>query len=93
MADLPKIDTNIHARITRLDAKLDRVLEATEGSQYSPLGSSPPARGTPQHRSFRHDECRFIPARAGNTYRSQGRRNRSAVHPRPRGEHLLCSSN
>ena len=30
-------DMDLHTRITRLDAKLDRVLDATEGSQYSPL--------------------------------------------------------
>ena len=37
MADLPKLDTNIHARIEALDAKLDRCLDAVESSQWTPI--------------------------------------------------------
>ena len=61
-------------------------ITATDGSD-SLNGSSPPARGT-QSASL---DCvvagRFIPARAGNTFRCRRRRARRPVHPRPRGEH------
>ena len=51
------------------------------------LGSSPLARGTLVHREHAREAGRFIPARAGNTARSNRRRPRRSVHPRSRGEH------
>ena len=50
-------------------------------------GSSPRMRGT--HRGHDPDagQPRFIPAHAGNTCRSSGRRPTCAVHPRACGEH------
>ena len=51
-------------------------------------GSSPHARGTRLGIERRHISRRFIPARAGNTRRSQRKRTKPAVHPRTRGEHL-----
>ena len=50
-------------------------------------GSSPLARGTHPAGGGRAARARFIPARAGNTLRGWIERDRSAVHPRSRGEH------
>ena len=46
------------------------------------IGSSPPARGTPYETDTRPDLFRFIPARAGNTFRSVAATRLSAGHPR-----------
>ena len=52
------------------------------------LGSSPLARGT-QPRPLQHgSRPRLIPARAGNTWRTNYERNRDSAHPRSRGEHI-----
>ena len=53
-------------------------------------GSSPPTRGTRQHRAVCHTPPRFIPAHAGNTQPAFSCKRLAPVHPRPRGEHL-CS--
>ena len=50
-------------------------------------GSSPLARGTRLLPPADRRAPRFIPARAGNTRRTTGRRTYTAVHPRSRGEH------
>ena len=50
-------------------------------------GSSPLARGTRGDRRGHRPQRRFIPARAGNTWRGTARRIPRAVHPRSRGEH------
>ena len=55
-------------------------------------GSSPRGRGTPGCQSHTAGVSRFIPARAGNTYRARaGARSRS-VHPRAGGEHSALGS-
>ena len=51
------------------------------------IGSSPPARGTPQRTGTDALLDRFIPARAGNTAARPRPAADSPVHPRPRGEH------
>ena len=51
-------------------------------------GSSPLARGTRCERRHGHSGPRFIPAGAGNTFRSIQRPPQHAVHPRWRGEHF-----
>ena len=51
------------------------------------LGSSPRARGTRPGRRVRQQECRFIPACAGNTLRVRCAVPLLSVHPRVRGEH------
>ena len=56
------------------------------------IGSSPLARGTPEHHHRRHVGDRFIPARAGNTSGSSASSWRLAVHPRSRGEHMIATA-
>ena len=51
-------------------------------------GSSPLARGTPDHHVCPALRRRFIPARAGNTSTSQSTVKSISVHPRSRGEHV-----
>ncbi len=51
-------------------------------------GLSPLARGTRRQRIVRLPLHRFIPAGAGNTYRSNGRNTEFSVYPRWRGEHF-----
>ncbi len=50
-------------------------------------GSSPRERGTPQPDRRVSSRSRFIPARAGNTFRPRLRAGPIAVHPRASGEH------
>ena len=57
------------------------------GEDVAKRGSSPLARGTPPPCRPTRPIERFIPARAGNTLRFEGRQDRAAVHPRSRGEH------
>ena len=52
-------------------------------------GSSPLARGTRGPGPGRGHERRFIPARAGNTWRSPSGYVLTPVHPRSRGEHAV----
>ena len=54
-------------------------------------GSSPRARGTQKLCSTSGQNCRFIPAGAGNTWDHTSRMTRGTVHPRGRGEHLSYS--
>ena len=68
------------------------------GEHWTPLaltvlypGSSPPARGTHHTDAQLQRGPRFIPARAGNTAASPHIVGSTAVHPRPRGEHLQNS--
>ena len=55
-------------------------------------GSSPRGRGT--HGVALDDPSleRFIPARAGNTAASRSRPDRSSVHPRAGGEHMMSAA-
>ena len=55
----------------------------------SSSGSSPLARGTLDVADHPPPEIGFIPARAGNTWRSLPRTSRCTVHPRSRGEHIM----
>ncbi len=52
-------------------------------------GLSPLARGTRSQLSYWVASLRFIPARAGNTFRSTGKKLAIAVYPRSRGEHCV----
>ena len=52
-------------------------------------GSSPRVRGTQQRCRLRQSCCRFIPACAGNTQKSQLAQAKMAVHPRVCGEHFV----
>ena len=54
------------------------------------FGSSPLARGTLSGCSRRCLAARFIPAGAGNTVMASTASSSTPVHPRWRGEHLLC---
>ena len=54
---------------------------------FSPIGSSPQARGTPANNILVQPIDRFIPAGAGNTAPTVRTRQCGAVHPRRRGEH------
>ena len=58
-----------------------------QASDPTPTGSSPPVRGTHRRVRLVLRGPRFIPARAGNTYRPDHGANPPAVHPRPCGEH------
>ncbi len=60
---------------------------AVEAGQRDVAGSSPLARGTQAAPAARLLRVRFIPAGAGNTYRSMVCRLGGPVHPRWRGEH------
>ncbi len=55
-------------------------------------GSSPLARGTQAIKLPVSDAERFIPAGAGNTRRLKYDQVSSPVHPRWRGEHVICIS-
>ena len=50
-------------------------------------GSSPRARGTPEHNTNTRNSVRFIPAGAGNTRIGAAAPASASVHPRGRGEH------
>ena len=56
------------------------------------IGSSPPARGTPDPVVHHSRSGRFIPACAGNTVRCLRGRRGTSVHPRLRGEHNIVWS-
>ena len=58
----------------------------------SRIGSSPRGRGTRDHYRRRRDHLRFIPARAGNTWRGASSAPPTAVHPRAGGEHPVSGS-
>ena len=53
----------------------------------SQIGSSPRGRGTQRVRAVEPEHLRFIPARAGNTFRPHPPRTGEPVHPRAGGEH------
>ena len=53
-------------------------------------GSSPLARGAPHLWRCRRSAGRFIPARAGSTYRPRVGWTTPSVHPRSRGEHSVA---
>ena len=52
------------------------------------VGLSPLARGTLRHRQPQHEEHRFIPAGAGNTFIPSHAHKARSVYPRWRGEHF-----
>ena len=56
------------------------------------VGSSPLARGTPDHGVGASLRGRFIPARAGNTGSPWSHPSPRTVHPRSRGEHPVSRS-
>ena len=56
------------------------------------VGSSPLARGAPGVEPAVCHGLRFIPARAGSTCPAVSQRAGTAVHPRSRGEHLICGA-
>ena len=57
-----------------------------------PGGSSPRVRGTPRGAVGGEIPCRFIPAGAGNTHRSNVAPTATSVHPRGCGEHTTSIS-
>ena len=63
----------------------EHLIGIKDGNLYS--GSSPPTRGTRKSRNDCSCLRRFIPAHAGNTPRLRSGDRKTAVHPRPRGEH------
>ena len=62
------------------------------GSDLSPAGSSPLARGTQISNVTGRPSARFIPARAGNTRPPTASPPTISVHPRSRGEHHSAQS-
>ncbi len=70
----------VHPRASGEHAHVDLVLK-----QHA--GSSPRERGTLRHVGFPTPATRFIPARAGNTWKANGKGKTAAVHPRASGEH------
>jgi len=58
------------------------------GVSVHPHGSSPLARGAPDHQGLVHVALRIIPAGAGSTSSSTYSLPASSDHPRWRGEHL-----
>ncbi len=62
-------------------------LDRTASVVSSGSGLSPLARGTLHGFGFLFDGRRFIPAGAGNTYKTRTHPPRGAVYPRWRGEH------
>ena len=52
-------------------------------------GSSPRGRGTPRLHRHRIRRLRFIPARAGNTFKTPAKAISISVHPRAGGEHRM----
>ena len=64
---------------------------SSAGTCATIAGSSPRMRGTQRGARDRPPGRRFIPAHAGNTWRSRRRTARPAVHPRACGEHLSDS--
>ena len=65
--------------------------EDNEPRKRSRGGSSPLARGTPNHKPHRRASSRFIPAGAGNTRRVGFSPAEPTVHPRWRGEHTTLT--
>ena len=62
-------------------------LDRTASVVSSGSGLSPLARGTPSACNSASLSVRFIPAGAGNTYKTRTHPPRGAVYPRWRGEH------
>ena len=62
-------------------------LDRTASVVSSGSGLSPLARGTPVFANLWTIAIRFIPAGAGNTYKTRTHPPRGAVYPRWRGEH------
>ena len=62
-------------------------LDRTASVVSSGSGLSPLARGTPVFANLWTSAIRFIPAGAGNTYKTRTHPPRGAVYPRWRGEH------
>ena len=77
---LPSRTSAVHPR-----SRGEHTLMFTHALPYT--GSSPLARGTHRFHEHRDQQCRFIPARAGNTCCRRSAHRSSPVHPRSRGEH------
>ena len=60
------------------------------GDGHGVAGSSPRGRGTHKSSSRQHNNGRFIPAWAGNTWKLPKREKSHSVHPRVGGEHRKC---
>jgi len=78
----PPADTTVHPRVCG---------EHVPGIPGNPAssGSSPRVRGTQYDCFCLYRVLRFIPACAGNTYRTSSPRPSRSVHPRVCGEHLM----
>ena len=61
-------------------------------SEMSLCGSSPRARGTPEHLDDKVEMSRFIPACAGNARRMPESLGMATVHPRVRGERTIAGT-
>ena len=75
-------DRPVHPRVCGEHAQLEVAVVGAGGS-------SPRVRGTLGNRYTQQAAGRFIPACAGNTTNSSGRRSRPSVHPRVCGEHSV----
>ncbi len=79
-ADAGRVSCHIGAHPRSRGADTHTVMTSPVSS-----GSSPLARGGPDHDQRRHEQLRLIPARAGRTLALLGRGSLNRAHPRSRG--------